>query len=74
MRELAQRLGLARVGGRVDDEGLRDFMISKARIASGFGYIFGPGGSGFQRLNLACPRSVVEEAVSRLEAAVRSST
>ncbi len=71
LRELAGRLGLRRDGGHVDDDGLTDFVIRKARIATVPGHVFGPGGSGFHRFNLACPRSVVEEAVSRLEGAVR---
>jgi cystathionine beta-lyase len=54
----------------LDDEALKDFMLRKARIATSYGAIFGAGGEGFQRFNLACPRSVVEEAVSRLGAAV----
>ena len=57
-----RRLGL-------DDMQLRHFMITEARIATDFGYVFGPGGEGFQRFNLACPRSVVQEAVERLEIA-----
>lgn len=69
LRELAGRLGLPREGGVVNDEGLQDFMLRKARIATVPGYVFGSGGSGFHRFNLACPRSVVEEAVRRLEAA-----
>jgi cystathionine beta-lyase len=54
----------------LDDEALKDFMLKKARIATSYGAMFGAGGEGFQRFNLACPRSVVEEAVSRLGAAV----
>ena len=33
------------------------------------GSIFGKEGEGFIRLNVACPRSVVKEALARLEAA-----
>lgn len=35
------------------------------------GYIFGAAGAGFERLNLACPKSVLEKALVRLEKAVR---
>lgn len=48
------------------DRALWDFMLRRARVASDPGYIFGPGGEGFQRFNLACPRSVVDEAITRL--------
>ena len=34
----------------------------------GGGTFFGPEGSGFVRINLACPRSYVEEAVKRIKA------
>lgn len=54
----------------MSDEGLREFMIQKAGIALNDGPSFGPGGSGFQRMNIACQRSVVEEAMNRLEKAV----
>lgn len=49
---------------------LQSFMRKKARLALDDGYAFGPGGVGFQRFNLACPRSVVEETLRRLEKAV----
>lgn len=49
---------------------LQRFMREKARLALDDGYAFGPGGEGFQRFNLACPRSIVEEALLRLEKAV----
>ena len=49
---------------------LQHFIRHKARLALDDGYAFGPGGEGFQRFNLACPRSIVEEALLRLEKAV----
>lgn len=51
---------------------LQRFMREKAGLALDDGFAFGPGGEGFQRFNLACPRSVVEEALKRLEQAVNS--
>jgi len=30
------------------------------------GYFFGEEGSGFERINLACPRSVLEDALNRI--------
>ena len=35
------------------------------------GYLFGEEGAGFERLNLACPRSVLEGAMERLKAAAQ---
>jgi cystathionine beta-lyase len=54
----------------LDARGLQRFMREKARLACDDGFAFGQGGEGFQRFNLACPRSMVEEAVRRLERAV----
>jgi hypothetical protein len=45
---------------------LRKFILEKAKLGLNDGPQFGPGGSGFQRLNVACPRSFVEEAMGRL--------
>lgn len=49
---------------------LQEFIRGKAKLALDDGYAFGPGGEGFQRFNLACPRSILEEALTRLEKAV----
>lgn len=54
----------------LDDMALRSFMRSKAKVGLDDGFLFGAGGSGFQRMNIACPRSILEEALGRLEAAV----
>ncbi len=56
----------------MDHHQLQTFMREKARLALDDGFAFGAGGEGFQRFNLACPRSMVEETVRRLEAAVAS--
>ena len=42
-------------------------MLNKCKLYLNEGYTFGPGGSGFERFNLACPRSIVERAVDRLD-------
>ena len=49
------------------DKAIKDTLIQKAELGLSHGPIFGSGGSGFQRINLAAPRSVVEEAVERLK-------
>lgn len=53
----------------LDDAGLKDFIIKKARLGLNDGPTFGSGGSGYQRINLACPRSIVEDAAQRLKEA-----
>ncbi|MDU4961774.1 MAG: MalY/PatB family protein [Sporomusaceae bacterium] len=49
---------------------LQDFFLTKAKVAMNEGSTFGPGGAGFMRLNIACPRSRLVEALNRIEAAV----
>lgn len=55
--------------GLSDDE-LREFMIYKAKVGLNHGITFGKQGSGFQRLNFGCPRSILEEGLSRIKKAV----
>jgi cystathionine beta-lyase len=47
-------------------EELKDFLYKKARVGFEDGSVFGEEGAGFMRVNLACPRSTVEEALNRL--------
>ncbi|MEW6186923.1 MAG: MalY/PatB family protein [Thermodesulfobacteriota bacterium] len=54
----------------LDDPGLRDFMRTKARVGLDDGFLFGKAGSGFQRMNIACPRSILEEGLERIKKAV----
>ena len=44
-------------------------MTRKAKVALDEGYIFGPEGNGFERINLAAPRAVIEQILSRIAAA-----
>ena len=43
----------------LDDEKLSNFMIKKAKVALDDGKIFGPGGEGFERINVGCPRAIL---------------
>lgn len=56
----------------MDDAALRSFMREKARIGLDDGFLFGAAGSGFQRMNIACPRAILNEALVRMETAVNS--
>ena len=47
------------------------FFIEQARVALNDGANFGRGGAGFARLNFGCPRSLLEEALERMQAALR---
>ena len=55
----------------IDKKDLRKFMIEKARVGCNDGPSFGSGGEGFQRLNFACPRSLLEQALEQMETAIR---
>lgn len=56
----------------LDNKQLEDFMLNQAKLWLDEGYIFGEEGNGFERINIACPRSVVIEAMERLKCAVES--
>lgn len=51
---------------------LEDLIIKKAKLWLDSGRIFGTAGKGFQRINVACPRKIVTEALTKLESAVKS--
>ncbi len=53
-------------------EELEQFVQEEAKLALDEGYIFGEGGKGFERINIACPRSVLQEGLERLEKALKS--
>ena len=46
---------------------LDDRIIHQARLWLDSGAIFGRAGEGFQRINTACPRSILQEAMERLK-------
>lgn len=52
---------------------LEELMVQKAELFLDEGYIFGEGGEGFERLNLACPKWVLKAGLERLEQAVKAS-
>ncbi|MFV9674736.1 MAG: MalY/PatB family protein [Anaerolineales bacterium] len=45
---------------------LEKMMLEEAKVYLDEGYIFGTEGEGFERVNLACPRSVLVEALERI--------
>ena len=54
----------------LSEKALRSLMLDGARVYLDEGYIFGDGGEGFERINLACPRSILAEAMQRIKSAV----
>lgn len=53
----------------LDQPSLVDFFVDGAHLALNDGSIFGKEGRGFMRMNVACPRSVLEKALLQLEGA-----
>jgi cystathionine beta-lyase len=51
---------------------LEHFMTNKAKLWLDGGEMFGPEGKGFERINIACPRSTLEKALRQLEQAVKA--
>jgi cystathionine beta-lyase len=49
---------------------LRRFMSGHARVGLNDGVSFGPGGEGYQRINIATPRSILSQGLSRIGDAV----
>jgi len=54
----------------LDAAQLQHLMRDKARVYLDEGPLFGVEGEGFERLNIACPRSLLEEALRRIGSAV----
>ena len=54
----------------MEPKALQKFLVHKAGVGLSAGYLFGPGGEGFARLNLGCARSVLEEGLQRIKTAV----
>ena len=52
-------------------EELSMFMQKDAKIALDDGFWFGENGAGFERMNIACPRYMVEEGMKRIENAIK---
>ena len=51
---------------KINHQQLVDLFVKQAHLALNDGEMFGKGGEGFMRLNIAAPRSVLTEALERL--------
>ena len=56
----------------LDPDGLSDFFLKRAHVYLSDGKMFGDEAAGFVRVNFACPRSVLSEALERIERAIAS--
>ena len=54
----------------LDEEALRKLFFDEAKVYPVQGATYGAEGEGFVRLNIACPRQILEEALTRIENAV----
>ena len=55
-------------GTGLDEKALEHKIIQEAKLWLDDGARFGEGGSGFQRVNAACPRKILVEALDRIKA------
>ncbi|MCF8371742.1 MAG: PatB family C-S lyase [Bacteroidales bacterium] len=56
----------------MDAKELNRFLVHDAGLALSDGAMFGPGGEGFTRMNVACPMEVLEKALRNLKSAIYS--
>lgn len=54
----------------MQEEELEDLIVNRAHLWLDSGAMFGPDGEGFERINIACPRKVLNQALCQLEMAV----
>ena len=59
-------------GLNITPEEITDMLIKDAKVAMNDGASFGANGKGFVRMNIACPRYMVEDAMARIEKAVKN--
>ena len=50
-----------------DSKGLEEKLVKEARVWFNEGSMYGKAGEGYLRINLACPRSILQEAVHRFK-------
>ncbi|GAB4579798.1 MAG: pyridoxal phosphate-dependent aminotransferase [Anaerolineales bacterium] len=51
----------------MEDKALMNLLLEKAKVYLDEGTIFGPEGAGFLRVNIACPRAILAEALARMK-------
>lgn len=56
----------------LNDDDLKSFFINKAKLGLNTGISFGEEGSGFMRINIAAPRSIILQALERIKTALSS--
>jgi len=54
----------------MEDKALEEFLIKRAKVLLRPGYHMGPGGSGFMRMVLSCPRETVMQGLRQIRSAL----
>jgi len=57
---------------KLTEDELDSLIVNEARLWLDRGVMFGDGGEGFQRINIACPRKILERALLQLEKAINN--
>lgn len=52
------------------DTDLNEFFLKKAKVGFNPGIMFGPGGEGFMRMNIGCPKSILMQALEQIKEAI----
>ncbi|MDD2381387.1 MAG: PatB family C-S lyase [Mariniphaga sp.] len=56
----------------LNDMDLNQFMVKQAKVGLNNGARFGTGGDGWMRLNIGCPRVILQEGLERIKTAFRN--
>lgn len=54
----------------LEESELENLVVKKANLWLDSGAVFGKAGEGFERINVACPRSILKQALEQLKAAI----
>ena len=49
----------------------KEFLLKKAKVALDNGPMFGAGGEGYERVNVACPKTILEECMNWIHKAIK---
>ncbi len=55
----------------LDDKTVRTLLVKDAQIGLSNGILFGKDGKGFQRINIGCPRSILEKGLRQIVRAIK---
>jgi cystathionine beta-lyase len=56
----------------LNDIELNNFFLKKAKVGFNPGIMFGPGGEGFMRMNIGCPKATLQKALYQIKEAFRT--